>query len=133
MSNYLSLPGAVANATMATSQYRAVRLSGAAPFEVALITDASVQVPVGILQDDPDAAGKGCDVAIVGVCKAEFGGNVSINNHLSVSNNGQLIAAPFESPIGTANLYVIAQALEAGAVNTRGMVKLLSPVPGSLE
>ena len=133
MSDYLSLPGAVASGNLSASQLRAVKLSGSNPFEVSAITNGNAEVPIGILQDEPTVAGQGCDVAIVGVCKAQFGGTVSIGNALSINNTGQLIAAPFESPIGTADLYVIAIALEAGASGTKGMVRLLSPVPGSLE
>ena len=134
MSDYLSMPGAVASGDISTSQHRAVRLSGSNPFEVSAITNANApQIPVGILQDEPDAAGKGADVAIDGVCKAEFGDTVTIGAVLGMDNSGRLIPAPFETSPATADLYCFAVALEAGTVGTKGKVRLISPVLASTE
>lgn len=134
MSSYLSLPGAVASGNIATSQHRAVKLSGSNPFEVSAITNANApELPVGILQDAPNVAGKGADVAIAGVCKAEFGDTVTIGQTLGMDNSGRLISAPFETSPATADLYVFAVALEAGAVGTKGMVRLIGPVLASTE
>lgn len=133
MSNYLSLPGAKAASDLSSYQFCAVKLSSN-ELEVTPITNANApDLPVGILQDKPDVAGQGADVAVDGVCKAIFGGNVSVGNVLGVNNSGQLIAAPMETSPATADLYCIAVALQAGSSGTVGYVRLIGPVLASTE
>lgn len=127
-------PSFVASGNIATSQFRAVKLSAAASFEVSAITNANAEKPFGILQNDPDAAGKGAEVALVGeICKAEYGGNVDEGEYLSCDNDGKLIAAPYETSPATADLYIFALALEAGAASEIHYVLVLSPVLASTE
>ena len=111
---------------------RAVRISG--EFKANVITNGNGQVPMGILQNDPDATGQGATVRMSGVSRAELGGSVSAAGPLSIDNSGRLIAAAWESPIGTADLYVFAWALEDGAISEVIDVWITgAPVPGSLE
>ena len=127
-------PGFVASGDLSANQFRAVQLSEAASFEVSAITNANAEKPFGIQQDDPNAAGQGVEVALVGeICKAEYGGTVDEGDYLSCNNSGQLIAAPFETSPATADLYIFALALEAGAVNEIHYVLVLSPVLASTE
>ena len=124
----------VASGDLSASQYRCVRMSGSASFEVSAITDANAQTPFGILQNDPSAAGEPAEVATPGmIAKAELGGTVNEGDLLGCNNSGDLIAAPAESPMGTADLYINALALEAGADTEVIKVLVLTPVKGSLE
>lgn len=103
--------------------------------QVNVITNANApQIPMGILQNAPDTAGHGADVMMLGVSRAKLGGTVTANAALSISNNGSLIAAPWEAAIGTADLFIFAYALEGGAINEVIDVWVTgAPVPGSTE
>ena len=113
MPAYLSIPGAEADADFSAHQYHAVQLS-ATENRVSLITNANAQRPIGILQDDPNAAGQGADIAYMGIAKAECGGTVTRGNPLGVNNDGEVIA-DVEVLDGTAvDLHHIGFALEDG-------------------
>lgn len=122
-----------AAADISSSQFHAVMGSG--EFGIAPITNGNAQVPIGILENDPDADGQPASVCVFGVTRARCGGSVSAWNRLSVNNTGELIAAPYEAAIGTADLYVIATALEDGADNEiiEVFVHGIVGVPGSTE
>ena len=109
---YQTLPGIKANADISASLYRAVKLSSTA-WEVAAMTNANAERPIGILQNDPDAQGKGAEVATLGVCKAEYGGTVAVADKLACDNSGKLITDAEVSGGGT-DLHHVALAIEAG-------------------
>lgn len=110
--NYLSLPGVVANADLSAKQYHAVQMS-TTDWKVAAISNANApQVPIGILQNDPDADGKPADVAILGVCKAECGDTVTAGDNLSINNDGEVITDAETTT--SSDLYHIGVALEDG-------------------
>ena len=116
---------------LSSHQWHFVRLSE--DFTVSTITNGNAQVPFGVLLNDP-IAGEAAEVALPGeICFAEAGGSISFNNHCSVNNDGELIAAPFEAAIGTADLYVCALALEDASDGEKFKILVLSPVPGSTE
>jgi len=109
-------------------------MSAAASFEVSAITDANAEKPFGIQQDDPDAAGQGVEVCVAGeICKAEYGDTIDEGEYLSCDNSGRLIPAPYETSPATADLYIFAMALEAGAVSEFHYVLVLTPVKASTE
>lgn len=90
-------------------QYKAVRVTGVAnTIDVASLN--TVQHAVGILQNDPDAAGKMARVAYAGETKAVAGGTITGGTPLSHNNSGFVIAA-------TSGLIVIGQAMEAANAN----------------
>jgi hypothetical protein len=122
-----------AAADSSAKQYHVVKGAGENGF--ALITNANAEVPIGILQNDPDADGQPGEVCIFGRCKAELAGNVTAFNALSFNNDGELIAAPYEAAIGTADLYVVAIALETGVDGDIIDVLCIgfASVPGSTE
>lgn len=122
-----------AGADISAAHQRAVLIDD--DFQVNIITNANApQIPAGILQNDPNAAGQGASVLMSGVSRAELGGTVTAGAALSMNNDGQLIAAPFEAAIGTADLLIFAFALEGGAVNNVIDVWVTgAPVPGSTE
>ena len=122
-----------ATADLSARQFYAVKGSG--EYGVAAITNGNAEVPIGILQNDPDADGQPAVVCVFGRARARVGGAVSAFNKLSVNNTGELIAAPYEAAIGTADLYVVATALEDGADNEiiDVFVNGFAAVPGSAE
>lgn len=112
MANYLSLPGVVANADLSSYQYKAVQVS-TTDWKVAVMSNANApEVPIGILQNDPDADGKPADVAILGVCKAECGGTVTSGDNIGVNNAGEIISDAETTT--SSDLYHIGVALEDG-------------------
>ena len=121
-----------AAADISAAHQRAVRITD--EFQVNVITDGNAQVPMGILQNKPDTIAFGADVQMGGVSRAELGGTVTFAEPLSIDNSGRLILAAWESPIGTADLFIFAWALESGVVSEVIDVWLTgAPVPGSLE
>lgn len=125
--------GLVANGDMSALQFRAVRMTGI-DFQIAEITNGNSQVPIGILQDAPKAAGMPAEVCGPGEqCKAELGGSVNAGNFLAPDNDGKLINAPQEAAPGTADLYVIAMALQDGADSEIIQVMVVSPYEVSTE
>lgn len=112
MGHYLSLPGVVANADLSSYQYKAVQLS-TTDWKVAALSNANApEVPIGILQNDPDADGKPAEVAILGVCKAECGDTVTAGDNLAVNNAGEVISDA--ETTSSSDLYHIGIALEDG-------------------
>ena len=123
--NYLSIPGMRRGAS-AVTQYRGVVLDTTA-YRVLPITNANAERPLGILQDDPAATNEPCDVAYMGVVRAEYGGTIAIGDRLAFNNNGQLIADAEVSGGGT-DLHHVADALEAGASGEIHWTLLHTPV-----
>ena len=123
----MTIPGLKANGNLSTEQFRAVKLT-ANPFEIDNV-DAVTDVPIGILQNKPNASGEPAEVAGPGsICKAEFGGAVQAGNQLKIegagADAGQLVAAT----IGTDSAhYIIAHALQDGANDQVGYVLVVSP------
>lgn len=102
--------------------------------EVGLITNGNAQVPMGIIVNKQDVTGAGVDLQMTGVARARMGGTVTAGQPLSINNTGELISAPFEAAIGTADLYIFAWALEGGANDEVIDVWLTgAPIPGSTE
>ena len=127
-------PGFVASEDLSANQFRAVKMSAAASFEVSAITNANAEKPFGIQQNNPDTIGEAVEVALPGeICKAEYGDTVDEGEYLSCDNDGKLIPAPYETSPATADLYIFAMALEAGAVSEIHYVLLLTPVLASTE
>ena len=86
------------------------------------------------LQDAPNQAGEPAEVAGPSdQCKAKCGGAVTVGAFLGPDNQGRLIVAPQEAAPGTADQYVIAQALQAGAADEIIQVYVLTPLNVSTE
>ena len=110
--NYLSLPGVVADADLSAKQYHAVLLS-TTDWKVSAITNANApQIPIGILQNDPDADGMPADVAILGVCKAECGDTITAGDTITINNDGEIIQD--DATVSSPDLYHLGIALEDG-------------------
>ena len=111
-----------AAADLSTKQYMAVKDNGSGAV-VAIAADTDV--PIGILQNKPAAAGKSCTIARGGVSKALLGGTVAKGAHVGPSATGTIVARV----IGTdTTKYVIGV---AGAAGVSGDIipVMLAPVP----
>lgn len=92
-------------------------------YPVALGTDGKVNTisatttaAIGILQDDPDAAGRACAVRMAGVSKAYVAGagagnTINPGSRLAISSDGLLVVTT------TANREVIAIALDSSTAD----------------
>jgi len=123
----MNIPGAIADADLSAKQYRAVKMKGTTEdFEVAAIT-AATDKPIGILQNDPDAAGKAAEVAYAGVSKGHLGGTVSSGDSLSPDTAGDLVALAEGTSAGDDTKFIIAHALQDGSSGNVIKVLLVSP------
>ena len=83
---YISLPGLVANATLAAKQYTPVRLASTA--NQIITATATTDLIIGVVQNDP-AAGEAAVVAALGVCKAVAGtSTITKGDSLSANSTG---------------------------------------------
>lgn len=108
--NYDVLPGAIASGDLSTAQFLVVTLTGSTSvdFEVKEST-AAAQIPVGILQNNPDTSGHPAEVAISGICKVRYGGTVA-QGDLLVAQAGATVTDLTTSD----ESYVIGRALQNG-------------------
>ena len=119
----MPIPGLVAGADISANQFEAVQLI-TTNFRVSPIT-VNTQRPIGILQDNPNAAGQGAEVAGPGeVAKARYGGTVTRGDALTVDADGELVLATYGTDI---TRFVIAIALESGV--DQGVYKVLVVSP----
>ena len=109
----MPIAGLEANANISANQFEAVKMTGStSKFRVSAVT-GNTDKPIGILQNNPNAAGQAAVVAGPGeVCKARYGGAVNTGDSLSVDADGELVAV-VEGTDTTR--YIIAIALEDGA------------------
>ena len=109
----MPIAGLEANANISANQFEAVKMTGTtSKFRVSAVT-GNTDKPIGILQNNPNAAGQAAVVAGPGeVCKARYGAAVNTGDSLSVDTDGELVAV-VEGTDTTR--YVIAIALEDGA------------------
>ena len=128
MENFLTLPGAKAAENLSTSQFLCMQLisGGSSGFEVGESTLTTQRI-IGILQNNPSSSGQGAEVAYYGVCKAQYGGTVALNDLLGPATDGQLVTVG-DSSGGTTGMYRFAVALESGAADEVHYVLFLGPV-----
>ena len=105
-----------ADANLAASQYRAVVLSGDGQ---AALAGASVNI-LGILQDDPAAAGRAATIGIHGISIVEAGAAFAVGANLSTDADGQLVTTP-----GAGSVPIVALALQAAGAATERVRALL--------
>ena len=122
MSDYIGLAGLKAAGTLV--QYRACKMTAA--HTVGSITNANAERPIGIVQNDP-LVDEGVDIAVMGKCRAQYGGTVAAGDKLGCNDSGQLIT-DVEVLDGTAvDLHHIAIALEAGSTGETHYVYAITP------
>jgi hypothetical protein len=109
---YTGVPGMPGSASPnAGYQFRVVKL-GATAREVTRAVTTANEVPIGVLQNKPQATGAPATVAISGVSLVECGGTVTANSVVKVDSTGRIVDATLP---GDAAL-VVGVALETGAV-----------------
>ena len=103
------IPGQVitfeAGADLSAKQFYVVYLSSADTVNVA--TSNSTQVPIGILQNDPES-GKPASVCVSGVSKAEAGGAISAGDIVTFGSDGRVTSLG-----GATGVYAVGVALQA--------------------
>ncbi|MCK5644671.1 MAG: hypothetical protein KAJ19_27985 [Gammaproteobacteria bacterium] len=106
---------------------------------MAAITDSNaaafVQAGIGILQNDPNAAGKAAEVVFSGVCRAEAGGNIVQGAYLVLNDAGEVISGVLEADIAAADRAVIGRALHDAADGDiiDILVNFATPLPHDTE
>lgn len=105
-------------------QYHCVKDNGSG---AAAAIAANTDVPIGILQNEPNAAGKSATIAVEGVAKGILGGTVAKGDHVGPDAAGKLIKRTLDG-VADPTKYVIGIAGDAGVVNDVIPVRL-TPVP----
>jgi len=82
---------ASAAADYSASQYCCVALSAEGPPPTATLASVAGQEVHGILQDDPDAAGRACSVKLLGTSKAKAGAAISFMAPLTCDSSGRVV------------------------------------------
>jgi len=126
----MPIPGLIADADLSASQFEAVKMKGTTEkFEIAVVS-ATTDLPIGILQNDPNAAGLAAEVAGPGeVAKAVYGGTVVCGDLLVIAADGNLEASAALDVDGTHvhTIFAIAIALEDGANTEIHKVLVIGP------
>lgn len=94
-----------ASGTLATKQFYGVKVDTNSQVAVAGYNDNVI----GVLQNNPDAAGKPCTITVGGVCKAIAGGTISPGDRVTVDTNGKFVS------VSSVDAYILGTALTAGA------------------
>lgn len=107
-----------AGADLSAAQYRFVELDTAGK-----VTQCNTQgeLALGVLQNDPDAADRAAEVAVIGsVTKVTLGATVAANAKVMTDSTGRAITA-------TSTNHVLGLCIKGGAVGEIGEVLLYSP------
>lgn len=86
---YITLAGLTAAADLSAAQYKAVKLNTTG--QVALVA-AATDAGIGVLLNDPAAAGDPALVAVLGEAKGLAGGNINEGASLGFNTTGQFVA-----------------------------------------
>ncbi len=123
MSNYIAVPGLIADSDISGNQFECVKMTGSEDFEVTKL-GANTDDVLGILQNDPDGADKAAEVAILGTCKARLGGTVARGDFLEPDADGELVKYGEITDGSAATINVLAMALQSGVDQDVIMVAL---------
>ena len=97
-----------AGADLSTKQYYFVKQD--TTFNRVVVCAAATDVPIGVLQNKPDAAGKAAEVMLVGLTKVSADAALTIGNLIGTSADGQADA----KTVGTDTTeYVVGRVYEA--------------------
>lgn len=97
-----------------TGQYRFVELSSTGQVSVC---NAAGELAIGVLQNDPDAAGRAAEVAIFGQTKVILGATVAANAKVTTDNQGRAVT------VASTN-HVLGICVDGGAVGEIGTILL---------
>jgi hypothetical protein len=115
--------GLIAAGDLSASQFKAVKISAALTVAaVAAVTD----IPIGVLQNNPSAAGQAAEVMTTGISRMVAGAAITVPNSLTVDATGRAVAAV----LGTdTTKHVIGQAIEPAAAAGDIIAVLLNVTP----
>lgn len=99
-----------ASADLSAKQFYLVEHTGTA--DTVGVCDNAADVPIGVLQNKPAAAGEAAEVAVLGIAKVMAGGAFNPGAWVGTDGNGKAIAKTTDKD------FVIGQALETGADGT---------------
>ncbi len=126
----MPIPGLIADGDISANQFEIMKMKGTTEkFEVTAV-DATTDTPIGILQNDPNAAGLAAEVAGPGeVAKARYGGSVNCGDLLVLASDAELVASATLDVDATHvhTIFSIAIALEDGADQEIHKVLVISP------
>jgi hypothetical protein len=80
-----------AGANLSTKQYYGVKIDSSDGQVV--LCDAAGENAYGVLQDKPSAAGRPCEVAVSGICRAIAGGVINPGATVKVNASGKFVDA----------------------------------------
>lgn len=126
-SDFRAIPGALAAGNLASSQFLFM-IKNTTDHQVTVVTDANASRPIGILQNDPAAAGDPAEVAYDGVCKVTYGDTITAGDTLASNDSGQAIPDVEVANGGAVDLHHLATALEAGSSGDVRLVLLHTPI-----
>lgn len=100
---------------LSTKQYKTMNLNSSG--QVVTVSSAGGRA-VGVLQNDPDTAGQAATVAIGGICKVKYGGNITAGNNVQADSDGDVIVA-------ASGDYILGVAMVSGVDGDIGSVLLV--------
>ena len=105
----IDLGALTAAADLSSNQYYFVKLASATTVNVCTaITD----LPIGILQNNPDTAGDQCVVQIFGISKVVADGTITAGRWMGTSSDSQAAGI---TPGSDTTVYVMGQAIQAAS------------------
>ena len=121
------IPGLVADANLSTKQFTAVKLSTTSG-KVSAFASAT-DIPVGILDNKPDADNRAASVVPAGnLTKARYGGTVTAGDLLMAASDGELVKHTSGTDV---TQWVIAQCIRSGVDQDVQQVMVIGPYKGS--
>lgn len=105
---YFVIPGATASADLSSYQYTIVK---AATWPQIQVASAATDSILGVLQNDPNAAGQPAEVACLGVCKVIAGGSITVGDHVTTNSTG------YAATTTSANNHVLGVALDTASTS----------------
>src|SRR5574337_1127881 len=82
----IAIPGLKAGADLSAKQYYFVKLSAD---KTVVVCAAATDIPIGVLQNKPDASGKAAEVVAVGVTKVSGDADLDAGHLIGTSGDGQ--------------------------------------------
>ena len=117
-SELYQIPGLRAEQDVSTLQFRAVEVSGSFQVDVC---DNAADLPIGVLQNKPAAAGRAAEIRSQGITKWEAGGTISAGDKVGTDSVGRAVTKSANNAI------YIGIALESAVVGDVFSVLLQSP------
>jgi hypothetical protein len=79
---------APAGQSLASNQYCFVKYNASGQIVPCSVANES---PLGVLQNNPNAVGKACEVVVIGITKVVVGGSIPVNSSISTDASGHAV------------------------------------------